>query len=128
MKDIRSSLASALSESHDGGSSQQLDDVPSSLAERQSIGAASTPGGMGSTQSFGTYKPRSIRRLMSEKSMTMDTVYSGALLDETPSEPLEVCLLAEIPVLSCQPSSSNCDGSPDSRPMQGSRRIGNLIF
>ena len=54
-------------------------------------GGFSTGGGLGGGQAM--HRPRSIRRLMSEKSFTMDTVYSGMVLDsDLPSEPLEVRL------------------------------------
>ena len=43
------------------------------------------------------HRPRSIRRLMSEKSLPMDTVYSGMVMDsDVPSEPLEVLPQASV--------------------------------
>lgn len=95
VKDIRSTLANAIADSQDGGSQAPGSQAPEStdpggISERQSLGGPTTPGSMAGPQPFGTYKPRSIRRLMSEKSMTMDTVYSGLLSDDTPSDPLEV--------------------------------------
>lgn len=108
VKDIRTALANAIA---DGGDSY-TDRSPTDggMNDRQSLGGGShggsfsgsmggtnTPGG---TNAFGSvtgggsqgqiHRPRSIRRLMSEKSFNMDTVYSGMLMDnDLPSEPLE---------------------------------------
>ena len=46
------------------------------------------------------HRPRSIRRLMSEKSLRMDTVYSDMVMDsDVPSEPLEVLPQASLHLL-----------------------------
>ena len=115
VKDIRTALANAIADSQDGLStthspseggnfSSSEGGNTSSLRERQGLGSAqgtgqTTPGSLGSSNPFGQAQSgapiqrnsRSIRRLMSEKSFTMDTVYSGMVMDgDLPSEPLEV--------------------------------------
>ena len=93
VKDIRSTLANALAEGQSQDSSgpqaESLSDIlGAGITDRQSIDKPITPGA--NLQSFGSYRPRSIRRLMSEKSMTMvDSLYASSSVEE-PSEPLEV--------------------------------------
>lgn len=101
VKDIRTALANALAEGQE--TSGTLSPSEGGMNERQGLGSFSglnTPVGGQSTASypFGgpcngptMHRPRSIRRLMSEKSIAMDTVYSGMVLEsDVPSEPLEV--------------------------------------
>lgn len=110
VKDIRAALAAALASDGQPVSGSQSP-TGAGMAERQSLGGGmgsglSTPLGSQSTHNpFGVvsaggptmHRPRSIRRLMSEKSFTMDTVYSGMVLDsDVPSEPLEVPPLPNI--------------------------------
>ena len=112
VKDIRTALANAIADNQDGFSTQSPSEANYSsenllLKDRQGLGSnqgtektgATTPGSMGSSNPFGQTQgqpliqrnSRSIRRLMSEKSFTMDTVYSGMIMDgDLPSEPLEV--------------------------------------
>ena len=107
MKDIRTALANAIAEAQDGTYSTQSPSEANlsseqSLRDRQALGGtgATTPGSLGSHNPFQQAQSgapliqrnsRSIRRLMSEKSFTMDTVYSGMIMDgDLPSEPLEV--------------------------------------
>ena len=114
VKDIRTALANAIADSQDGLSTTHSPSEAgnlsssegfSSIRERQGLGGGAqgtgqtTPGSLGSSNPFGQAQgggliqrnSRSIRRLMSEKSFTMDTVYSGMIMDgDLPSEPLEV--------------------------------------
>lgn len=114
MKDIRTALANAIADGQEsfGGSARSPSET--NLSESQGLGSlndrlglggsfqggTTTPGGTslsGSNPFYGQGGPpiqrnsRSIRRLMSEKSFTMDTVYSGMVMEgDLPSEPLEV--------------------------------------
>ena len=116
VKDIRTALANAIADSQDGFSTHSPSEANYSsenlsflkdrqgLASNQGTGTgttgATTPGSLGSSNPFAQNQQgqnliqrnsRSIRRLMSEKSFTMDTVYSGMIMDgDLPSEPLEV--------------------------------------
>ena len=101
VKDVRTTLANAIAEAQEGGSSQAPEsDAPAGMSERQSIGGSTTPGSLQSSQPpFGTYRPRSIRRLMSEKSMTRKRMTNGGcngtvLNDENANIRLACILLA----------------------------------
>ena len=117
VKDIRTALANAIADGQDSFSNNSPSET--NLSESQGLGSLNDRLGLGGTggsmHGTGTTTPggtsisgsnpfqaaqgggliqrnsRSIRRLMSEKSFTMDTVYSGMVMDgDVPSEPLEV--------------------------------------
>ena len=108
MKDIRTALANAIAESQDPYG------IPSptegSTADHEGNAALDGDDGprYGGVNPFAAqtnsgppmHRPRSLRRLMSEKLLPMDTVYSGMVMDsDMPSEPLEVLPPASLHVL-----------------------------